>query len=147
MAMAKSQAAQRRQSILFAAIERFAAKRSIRSDLKAGSTTALSATISGQVGNEPKIELEMSGVLSVGHPTEFNHSTAAPANEVVGALLAMLPAKQRVRQVRELRRKYAEDGTLAPEQKYVEEANALMQSLRSMKSKTRAGVVSFRSDS
>lgn len=133
----------RRQSILFAAIEKFASKRVVRSDLVAGDQYKVAGTINGRVFRS-EVSVDVEGILSVGHPTTYQSNSAAKPVEIVAALLPLIPKTKRVALLKEIAAQYAATGKMPVKKADVDEASAWVNSIRSLVSAKRAGAVSFK---
>lgn len=144
--MGKEAVTRKRESILFASLARFAEKRFHRQDLEPGKPYKVSAEVIATVGRA-KIETNVSGKLHVGAPYETRRSVAAPAEQIVAALLSQIPASKRVTLLKQLQGQFQKDGTFPVTTKtQVEEAKVWLDSLRTKRPMTRAGAIAFSSD-
>lgn len=142
-----TEAHRRRQSIVFAAVERYSKKVALRSDLEAGSAYAISAKIEGKLDGEPKFTKTIAGILSVGQPYERVSSVGAPVEEVIAGILETLAPSKRSAVIASLVGRFQETGSIMAPDPRIEQAKSLLEQLRASKSKTVAGTVSFKLES
>lgn len=136
-------ASRRRESILFAAIANFCSKRVVRSDLVAGDEYRIESEIAGRIFRT-EVTAKVDGILAVGHPTTYQANSAAKPEEVVAALLPLIPKTRRVELLKRLSTEYAQTGAMPVQKPDVDEARVWLSSLRSLRSAKRAGSVSFK---
>jgi len=133
----------KRTSILLAALGQYAAKSVNRSHLVDGSSTPITAEVTGTVGRG-RVELSVAGTLSVGSPSKYARSSAPPTDQLVACLLAELPSDtDRARVMTRLAKQFAKGGGLPCDAKALKAAKVWLAGMRSTTPQTRAGTVSF----
>ncbi len=130
---------------LFAAAMKFCEKQFVRVDIQEGKQYPIKGALLGTFGRF-KINVPICGNLNVGTSWEGSANSAAPAAEILGAVLQEMPKAKRQKLLYKLRQRYQLEQTLGVSELARAEADAWLKSIRGMKPSKKAGSVSFISE-
>lgn len=133
----------RRESVLWTVLAKIGGKRARRDLLEDGSSTVITADITGTIGRA-KIAESIAGTLHVGHETSKAASAAPNTDHVVGLLLNELDDEQRAKLVSRVTQHFERTGELPTvSDTVVKQAKAWLARLRAKSTTKVAGAVTF----
>ena len=131
-----------RKAVLLFSVANYATKNANRDLLNSASSTPVSAEVVGTVGRA-KSSFDFSGTLEVGSPSVVNSSSAAPACDVLAAVLEEIPEDRRAKILHKLQKAYVATSKLPVDPKLQAEAKTWLASLKMSRPQNRVGSVSF----